>query len=91
MSALPLVIVNDVARNMGAQVFVDLFFSVSEKLVFVEWEEVAERLIMASAIVALVDAKGLPVAREELSLGDYQGGIRWWDPQQQVEKVPEKL
>lgn len=58
MSWLPLVIVNDVARNMGAQVFVDLFFAVSEKLAFVEWEEVSERLIMASVIVALVDGGG---------------------------------
>lgn len=34
------VFVNNVAVNTGVQVFVDLFFVVSEKLTLVEWEEV---------------------------------------------------
>lgn len=51
--------------HMDVQVFVDLFFVVSEELTLVEWEEVSERPIVASGIVILFDGgSGLPVARE---------------------------
>lgn len=46
-----LVIVDDVAVHMGVQVFVGLFFVVSEELTLVEWEDVSERPIVASEIV----------------------------------------
>lgn len=51
--------------NVGVHVFVDLSFAVSEKLTFVEWEEVPERPILALVIGVLFDGGGgLPVARE---------------------------
>lgn len=51
--------------NMAVQVSVDSFFVVSEKPASVEWEEVAERPVLASVLLALIDGRGrLPMAGE---------------------------
>lgn len=60
-----LVVVNIAAMNMAVQVSVDSFFVVSEKPASVEWEEVAERPVLASVLLALIDGRGrLPMAGE---------------------------
>lgn len=78
---LPLVM-NTVAMNVCAQVFMDLLFVVSEKLTFVERDEVAERPVMASRIglSLMVEVGSLWLGRHSApTTGDYQGGIMWWD------------
>lgn len=68
---------NNAALIMGEQVSVDLFFAVSGKLTFAEWEEVAERLTAASVIPDVFDGGSrLPMTREWLRPGDQQGGIQ---------------
>lgn len=69
-----LVTVNNVAMIICVQVFVDLFFVVSEKLTFVKWEEGREAdygfcnrssLIVEVASLGLVSSSALLAIREE--------------------------
>lgn len=46
-----LVVVDSAAMSMVVQLSADRFFVVAEKLTFVEWEEVAGRLLMALIIL----------------------------------------
>ena len=59
---------------------------VSEKLTFVEWEEVAEANYGFNNPSPFDGKSGLPMARKELSLGEHHRRIMGWDPPQIVKE-----